>query len=282
MPFYISFDSADVWSNPALFRIDEKGAITGMAGVPPDYFSKTGQLWGMPVYNWDKLKATNYDWWVKRIKRNLDFFDIIRLDHFRAFAAYWEVPAGSKDATTGKWKPGPGADFFGHIRNELGALPFVAEDLGDIDDAVYNLRDEFGLPGMRVLQFAFDEAMAVSEYAPHNYIENTVAYTGTHDNNTVAGWFKSDADNAVKKRLKNYYGGKITAKNISDIMIRMCYGSVAKTAIIPLQDILSLGANSRMNVPSVAKGNWEWMVDGKMLSPKIEKKLKNLTICYNR
>ncbi|HVS93800.1 MAG TPA: malto-oligosyltrehalose synthase [Mucilaginibacter sp.] len=282
MPFYISYDSVDVWANPQLFKIDKNGKIKGLAGVPPDYFSKTGQLWGMPVYNWDRLKQNGYDWWFNRIRRNLQFFDLIRLDHFRAFSEYWEVPGGSKTAVGGSWKPGPGKDFFEKLKGELGDLPFVAEDLGQIDEKVYELRDAFNLPGMRVLQFAFDKGMPVSEHIPHNYTFNSFAYTGTHDNNTVKGWFENDIDSKTQKRLRKYAGTKVNAGNISKVMTRMCYESVAKNAIVPLQDLLGLDESARMNTPSSIEGNWAWMMNGAMLSRKLSKYLRNLAIQCNR
>ncbi|HEY9001551.1 MAG TPA: malto-oligosyltrehalose synthase [Mucilaginibacter sp.] len=282
MPFYISYDSADVWSNPELFKLDKSGQIKRIAGVPPDYFSETGQLWGMPVFNWETMKRNGYEWWIKRIKRNMQFFDLIRLDHFRAFSEYWEVPGGSKNAIKGKWQKGPDDDFFNKLKDELGDLPFIAEDLGEIDDKVYQLRDKFALPGMRILQFAFDEAMPVSEYIPHNYTPNSIAYTGTHDNNTIKGWYEDDIDNKTRERIQQYAGIKVSSKNIHKVMIRMCYASTAKTAIIPIQDILGLDSSARMNVPSSANGNWTWQLPGDALKPKIVKYLQSLSIEYNR
>jgi malto-oligosyltrehalose synthase/4-alpha-glucanotransferase len=282
MPFYISYDSVDVWANPDLFKIDKNGRIKSIAGVPPDYFSETGQLWGMPVYNWDKLKESHYDWWIKRIERNLQFFDLIRLDHFRAFSEYWEVPGGSKNAINGKWQPGPAADFFEKLKDQLGSLPFVAEDLGEIDDKVYRLRDKFNLPGMRVLQFAFDDAMPVSEHIPHNYTANSFAYTGTHDNNTIKGWYENDIDRKTQKRLQKYAGTKITVKNVNKVMIKLCYASVAKTIIVPMQDILGLDEHARMNVPSSPGGNWIWCLDKKLLTSQVIRYLEKLVVSYNR
>jgi 4-alpha-glucanotransferase len=282
MPFYISYDSADVWANPELFKLTADGKIKGIAGVPPDYFSETGQLWGMPVYNWDAMKSRGYDWWIKRVKRNLQFFHQIRLDHFRAFSEYWEVPGGSENAINGKWMPGPGADIFNNLKDELGGLPFVAEDLGEIDDKVYQLRDAFTLPGMHVLQFAFDDAMPVSEHIPHNYTVNSFAYTGTHDNNTIRGWYEDDIDGKTQKRIQKYAGVNLSAKNINKEMIRICYASVAKTVIIPMQDILGLDGSARMNVPSSAEGNWSWAMDSDALTPKLCKHLEKLTMLYNR
>ncbi|CAA9485755.1 MAG: GH77 [uncultured Segetibacter sp.] len=192
LPFYISYDSVDVWSHPHLFSLDKEGNMIGMAGVPPDAFSDDGQLWGMPVFLWDVLKKHHYDWWIERFKKNMELFDLLRLDHFRAFADYWEVPAKEKTARNGKWKPGPGADFFKAVKKALGDLPFIAEDLGEINDPVYELRDEFSFPGMKVLMFAFGDEMPKNPYVPHNYSENFVAYTGTHDNNTIRGWYRQE------------------------------------------------------------------------------------------
>ncbi|MBS1504184.1 MAG: 4-alpha-glucanotransferase, partial [Bacteroidetes bacterium] len=231
---------------------------------------------------WDRLKQNGYDWWFNRIRRNLEFFDLIRLDHFRAFSEYWEVPGGSKTAVGGSWKPGPGKDFFEKLKGELGDLPFVAEDLGQIDEKVYELRDAFNLPGMRVLQFAFDEVMPVSEHIPHNYTVNSFAYTGTHDNNTVRGWFENDIDGKTQKRMRKYIGSKVDSANINKVMTRICYESVAKTAIVPLQDLVGLDESARMNTPSSIEGNWAWMMDGSMLSPKLSKYLQKLTILCNR
>jgi len=283
MPFYISYDSTDVWANPELFKLTNNRQIKGIAGVPPDYFSETGQLWGMPVYNWEEMKAKAYDWWIKRIKRNLKFFDLIRLDHFRAFSEYWEVPVGSKNAINGKWKPGPGPDFFNLLKTELGELPFVAEDLGDINDQVYQLRDAFSLPGMRVLQFAFDDAMPVSEHIPHNYLPSSFAYTGTHDNNTIKGWYEHDIDGKTRKRLQQYtVGKKVTSKNVHEVLMKLCYASVAKTVIIPMQDILGFDQSARMNVPSATDGNWRWKLAEGTMTKKVQNFLRNLCIDYNR
>lgn len=281
MPFYASYDSVDVWANPELFKLDKNGNIAGIAGVPPDYFSAEGQLWGMPVYNWDRLKEQHYDWWIKRIRKNLEYFELIRLDHFRAFSAYWEVPGGSHNAINGSWMQGPGTDFFDQLQKSLGKLPFVAEDLGEINDAVYELRDKYSLPGMRVLQFAFDDAMPASPHIPHQYTLNSFAYTGTHDNNTIPGWYK-DADKNTRKRIENYIGKKVKAKEINNDLIRLCYASVAKTVIIPIQDILGLGADTRMNIPAAAEGNWSWRLGPDLLTPSIANYLAQITVTYNR
>jgi 4-alpha-glucanotransferase len=282
MPFYISYDSVDVWANPELFKLDKQLNVEGIAGVPPDYFSAEGQLWGMPVYNWDALKQNNYSWWLQRIRKNLEYFDLIRLDHFRAFSAYWEVPGGEKTAINGTWVQGPGVDFFNQIKEQLGHLPFVAEDLGDIDEAVHQLRDEFGLPGMRVLQFAFGADTPISDHIPHNYTINSFAYTGTHDNNTLKGWFTEDCSKENRSAMNAYMGQKISEKNICNALIRQCYASVAKAAILPVQDVLELDGSNRMNMPASAKGNWTWRVTADQLTGETAKKILALTRLFNR
>ena len=282
LPFYVSYDSVDVWARPELFSLDAEGHMTKVAGVPPDYFARDGQLWGMPVFCWDKLKEQNYDWWIHRIRKNLEQFDLLRLDHFRAFANYWTVPAGDKTAVNGKWETGPGAELFHVLKKKVGGLPFVAEDLGDIDDAVYALRDEFDLPGMRVLQFAFGGEAALSPHLPQNYTINSVAYTGTHDNNTTKGWYRKEAGKDALKQLKNYTGQTIKEKNINELFIRMLLASVAKITIIPMQDILGLDEDSRMNVPAKRAGNWSWRYQPAALKDKTIKQLGELTKIYNR
>ena len=258
LPFYVGYDSVDVWANPDIFSLDKSGRMQFVAGVPPDYFNANGQLWGMPVFRWDKLKAQSYSWWVARMRQNAVMFDLVRLDHFRAFSAYWSVPAGEETAINGRWEPGPGADLFDVLKSELGELPFVAEDLGDIDGAVYRLRDAFGLPGMKVLQFAFGDTTATSPHIPHNYTENHVVYTGTHDNNTTVGWYRHEADRTARKSVALYTGKKIKAGDIATVFIKMALSSVAKAAIIPIQDVYALGKKSRMNTPAATEGNWQW------------------------
>lgn len=282
LPFYVSYDSADVWANQQLFALDKAGAMAGIAGVPPDYFNADGQLWGMPVYNWAAMKQDGYSWWVNRLKKNIELFDLLRLDHFRAFAAYWEVPAGESTAKNGKWVQAPGSDFFNTIQKALGTLPFVAEDLGDIDEAVFKLRDEFTLPGMKVLQFAFGDKMPQSLYIPHNYDQNFVVYTGTHDNNTILGWFDNDTDKETKQQLNNYTGITVKRKNINETLIRLAYASAANTAIVPIQDLLKLEEHSRMNNPSSAQNNWVWRMLPKLVSTDIEENLLKMVKLYNR
>ncbi|RVU00787.1 malto-oligosyltrehalose synthase [Mucilaginibacter limnophilus] len=282
MPFYVSYDSVDVWANPEIFSLDENGDMVGMAGVPPDYFNENGQLWGMPVFRWDKVKETGYKWWIQRIRKNIELFDIVRLDHFRAFSTYWEVPAGEETAKNGKWVQGPGSDFFITMKNEFGKLPFIAEDLGDVDDAVFELRDEFDLPGMRVLQFAFGDDMPNSEFIPHNYIKNTIAYTGTHDNNTTKGWYRQDTDKHVRKQVKQYTHRKVNEGNIHEVLNALALSSVAETVILPVQDVIGLDETARMNMPSSVEGNWLWRLLPKQLEEQHEVQLKQWVWMYNR
>ncbi len=282
MPFYVSYNSADVWSHRELFMLDEEGKITGAAGVPPDTFSEDGQLWGMPVFNWDAMEKQGYDWWIQRLRKNVELFDITRLDHFRAFADYWSVPGGEKNARNGSWKLGPGSAFFHAVMSALGELPFVAEDLGEVNPAVYALRDEFNLRGMKVLQYAFEESMPHSDHIPHNYRENFIAYTGTHDNNTVKGWYRKEADQEIRKRLEEYLGKEINEDNISEAMIRLVYGSVAALAILPVQDVLNLDENSKMNSPGSPENNWTWRLVQGQLNQETENKLKYWSRLYNR
>lgn len=281
LPFYVSYDSVDVWAHPEMFCLDESGNMSGIAGVPPDYFSKTGQLWNMPTYDWTAMKKNNYSWWLRRLQKNLEMFDVLRLDHFRAFEAYWQVPAGSETAISGEWLKGPGMDFFDVVKEALG-LPFIAEDLGDNMDDVYLLREEVGLPGMKVLQFAWGENAPVSVDAPHNYPINCVVYTGTHDNNTSLGWFVEEASPEDKKRLERYTELLISEKNISKVLSRFAYASVAQIAIVPIQDALGLDGKNRINTPSTAKHNWLWRMPPGMLTPSVKKKLAALVRRCNR
>jgi 4-alpha-glucanotransferase len=282
LPFYVAHDSADVWANQEIFRLKRNGEMLGVAGVPPDYFNDEGQLWGMPVYNREVLKKDKYDWWVSRLRKNIEVVDYLRLDHFRAFAAFWEVPASHKNAIKGKWKQGPGDDLFRILKNTFGPLPFIAEDLGDVDESVFSLRDKYNLPGMKVLQFGFGDNIAVSDHIPHNYGKHFIAYTGTHDNNTTRGWYRRDMKREGRKRINNYFGGSVTEQNIHDKMTRLAFGSVADVAIIPMQDLLGLDEKARMNVPSSTKGNWTWRMPPAWKSGKLERWLLNLTQVYGR
>lgn len=254
IPIFVAYDSADAWANPELFYFDEDRNPTVVAGVPPDYFSRTGQLWGNPLYDWDAHRKTNFSWWVKRIKQILSSVDIIRLDHFRGFVDYWEIPAGMDTAEIGEWKMGPGKELFLRFEEELGYLPLIAEDLGQINPEVYVLRDELGLPGMKILQFAFG-VDAENDFLPHNYPENCVTYTGTHDNDTTIGWYQSASENE-KDHCRRYLAS--SGEDIAWDMIREIWSSVAVFAIAPLQDILRKDTSARMNYPGRLGGNWSW------------------------
>lgn len=282
LPFYVSHDSVEVWSNREFFSLDADGQMTGIAGVPPDYFNADGQLWGMPVYCWDQLKADGYQWWVRRIRKNMELYDLLRLDHFRAFADYWEVPAGETTAINGEWKTGPGSDFFKVLRTAFPDLPFIAEDLGKISPEVFLLRDEFGLAGMKVLQFAFGADISVSEHIPHRFdSSNFVVYTGTHDNDTTIGWYDHEAGKTERKHMKQYTGGAVTRNNVHHVLSRMAYASVARIVILPMQDILGLDGEARMNMPASIKGNWTWRMKGRP-GKDIEKRLRSLVKLYGR
>jgi len=277
IPIYVDYNCADVWARPGLFKLDGAKRPVCVAGVPPDYFSKTGQRWGNPVYDWGKLKESGYDWWVRRIGHMLEFYDWMRIDHFRGFVAYWEVEANEKTAINGKWAQGPGAELFNVLLKKFSSLPIIAEDLGLITADVREFIRELGLPGMKVLLFAFDESLAKNPYAPHNLERNAVMYTGTHDNNTVRGWFENETDEAMRNRLAVYLGHKPAAEWIHWDFVRMAMKSVASTAIIPMQDVLGLGGEARMNMPSTCEGNWSWRLDGKQLTDELAGKLRELT-----
>jgi 4-alpha-glucanotransferase len=265
LPFFVSSDSSDVWANPELFLLDEQRRPQFVAGVPPDYFSAQGQLWGNPLYNWDHLHQSGYRWRIGRLRSLLTHIDLIRLDHFRAFVAAWHVPAGAATAQFGTWQPGPGADLFRTLERQLGSLPFIAEDLGMITSDVYALRDQFRLPGMRVLQFAFD-GHSDNPYLPSNFVANTVVYTGTHDNPTTRGWFEdltTDQQDGVWTYLKSR---DVSNGVAAHALMELAWSSVAALAIAPLQDLLNLGGDARMNVPGDPDGNWRWRYTKEMLS----------------
>ncbi len=258
IPIFPAGDSADVWANQGIFKLEPSGRPTVVAGVPPDYFSKTGQLWGNPVYRWDVLKAEDYRWWVERFRRTFELVDLVRLDHFRGFAAAWEVPAGARTAERGAWVSGPGLELFERVEAELGRQPIVAEDLGVITAGVRRLRDASGYPGMKVLQFAFGGDPG-HPFLPHNHTPRCVVYTGTHDNDTTAGWFASLSE-AERKNVRRYVGidGDGGGRDIVSGLIRLAYQSVAGMAIVPMQDVLGLGSEARMNLPGQRDGNWGW------------------------
>ena len=282
IPIYIDYDSVDLWAHQEIFKLDENKRPYVVAGVPPDYFSETGQLWGNPLYRWDTLKANGFDWWVKRVIHNLQLFDIIRIDHFRGLVAYWEIPATEKTAINGKWIEAPAIDFFNTLINIDPFLPIIAEDLGLITPDVREIIKKFEFPGMKVLLFAFGEDIATNPYIPHNVEKNSIIYTGTHDNNTVKGWFEIEATHANKKRFFDYIGREVSAESLPSEMIRLAMMSIANTAIIPLQDILGLGAESRMNIPATNKGNWRWRYSTEQLHNLHAEKLLKMTEMYGR
>jgi len=264
IPIFVAYDSADVWSHPELFHLSKDGSPSVVAGVPPDYFSATGQRWGNPLYNWEKIAAENYDWWVKRIHMNLVQADIVRIDHFRGFEAYWEIPATEPTAVIGRWVKGPDAAFFEAIQAKLGELPIIAEDLGVITPEVEDLRDRFAFPGMRILQFAFGGERN-SSFLPYNYIKNTVVYTGTHDNETTLGWYLNATEDE-RDHVRRY-----TVSSGRDIvwdLIRLAYASVADIAVIPMQDVFVLGNEARMNFPGKEGGWWRWRYTREMFSAR--------------
>jgi 4-alpha-glucanotransferase len=275
---FVNFDSADVWSQPHLFYLNERLEPTVVSGVPPDAFSETGQRWGNPLYDWRAMERDRFDWWVRRLQATLAQVDLARIDHFRGFAAYWRIPAKSTTAQTGRWVRAPGAALFKTLQKRLGALPFIAEDLGVITPDVEQLRDDFGLPGMRVLQFAFG-GDSVNPFLPHNYVENSIAYTGTHDNDTSIGWYRS-ADANTKKSLRAYANG--ADRDPAGTLMRLAWSSVARIAIAPVQDVLRLGSKCRFNVPGCAVGNWSWrMREGAMTAKQINE-LAAITSTYGR
>lgn len=285
IPIFVAHDSADVWANPDLFFLDESGQPTVVAGVPPDGFSPTGQLWGNPLYRWEAHRSTGYAWWLERFRAALKQVDIIRLDHFRGFSGYWEIPAGNPTAEFGRWVPGPGADFFRAVESALSdgkapaerGLPVIAEDLGLITPIVTELRDEFDLPGMRILQFGFSGPD--DPFLPHHYVENCVAYTGTHDNDTARGWFETAPQQERDFALSYLHtdGGEFAWD-----LIRAIWASVAVFAIAQMQDVLSLGGETRMNYPSRLGGNWEWRMAGGALSQELKARLRELNFLYQR
>jgi len=282
LPIYVVYKNADVWANPHFFKLDSNKKMSGVAGVPPDYFSKTGQLWNMPVYNWDNMAADNFRWWIQRISKNLELFNILRIDHFRGFSAYWEVPAGSRTAKHGKWHSAPGYKLFAVIKKAFPQMPFIAEDLGNIDKKVYELRDKFGLPGMKVLQFAFGNNMPFSVHIPHNYPVNSVAYTGTHDNNTMRGWFEDESTPQDRKNMRLYAGIKLNKNNCHMAAMRLLYSSHAKLVIIPIQDLLGLGTDARMNIPAGKGKHWLWKMENFDKLVKVENDIKELLHIFNR
>jgi 4-alpha-glucanotransferase len=289
IPIYVAHDSADVWSNRQFFLLDERGTPLTIAGVPPDYFSATGQLWGNPIYNWPLLKQTGYKWWIGRMRSALRLYDFVRIDHFRGFEAYWEV-LGHDTAVNGRWVKGPGAELFSVLRQQLGDLPIIAENLGVITPEVEAIRHEFGFPGMAILQFAFGNDPQAPVFKPHNYVRDLVAYTGTHDNDTVAGWWASSGagdsirtpDDVAKEHAyaRAYLGFKDDP--INWVLIRTLMSSVANIVIAPMQDILGLGSTARMNLPGTSSGNWKWRMKPGAVTSEIALRLKEMVSLYDR
>ena len=290
LPIYVAHDSADVWANPEFFLLDENGSPKKVAGVPPDYFSATGQLWGNPIYNWEKLRETGFQWWIERFRALFELFDVVRVDHFRGFEAYWEVPAGETTAINGRWTKAPGAEVFSAVESALGDLPIVAENLGVITPEVEAIRHRFYFPGMAILQFAFGTDPQGPTFRPHNYPRELVAYTGTHDNDTIVGWWTgSGAGDSTRTeediRNEREYASKYLNTDNREIhwaFIRALLASVAETVIFPLQDVMGLGSEARMNTPSKLDGNWRWRFRGEMLTEDVCRHLKELTMIYER
>lgn len=294
-PIFLAHDSSDVWGNQESFRLDASGEPTHVSGVPPDYFSKTGQRWGTPLYRWKVLKQREYRFWIERFRTLMERFDAIRLDHFIGFARYWEIPASEPNAVRGRWVKGPGSDLFEVANQKLGALPFIAEDLGSVTPAVRRLRKRHGMPGMRLMQFGFSGELGQNDFLPHRYVRNCVAYTGTHDNDTSVGWYNDaggeatprSAEEAEAERraahlyLHGPFAGELTM-GIHWYMIRALFASVANTAIVPMQDLLGLGSEARMNTPGLSEGNWTYRVQSSELSAELAELLRTFTQIYGR
>jgi 4-alpha-glucanotransferase len=278
MPIFVAHDSADVWANPKLFTLDDKGHAVKVAGVPPDYFSSTGQRWGNPLYDWSEHKKQNFKWWQERMQTQLACFDLIRIDHFRGFEACWEIPATSETAIDGTWVKAPGDELFQTLVDKFGELPLVAEDLGIITEEVNALREKYAMPGMKILQFAFGDD-AKNPYLPHNHTVDSVSYTGTHDNNTTLGWFNEINDH-TKTRVHQYLGE--THEAMPWLLIRASLQSVSQLSVIPMQDILGLDAEHRMNVPGTTEGNWSWRFEWDMINEHTAPRIHYLNTLYGR
>jgi len=282
IPIYVAHDSADVWSHPDLFKLTRDKRPRLVAGVPPDYFSKTGQLWGNPVYDWDQLEKTRFDWWIRRMKHNLLLFDFVRIDHFRGFIDFWEIPAGHKTAIRGRWAQAPHSQFFRELFRQIPFAAIFAEDLGHITADVREVVSMYNFPRMAVLQFAFDGDPACNVHMPHNHNENLIVYTGTHDNNTTRGWFERDLAKPTRQRLFDYIGRRVAASDISWELIRVAMASVAKITMIPMQDVLGLASQARMNHPARSKGNWRWRMRPGQTTTRVAERLRKLTVAYGR
>jgi len=282
IPIYVAYDSVDVWQNPGIFKLDDNLRPTVVAGVPPDMFSRTGQLWGNPVYDWPLLRDRGYDWWVRRVARAGELYDLFRIDHFRAFANYYEIPATDTTAENGTWVDGPGTDFFEVLARRFPCFAIVAEDLGANTPAVQELLDRFGFPGMKILLFAFGAGLPRSAHAPHNYVPDLICYTGTHDNNTAKGWFEEEASEEDKQRFFAYIGREVAADEVHRELVRLAMTSVARASIIPVQDLLGLSAAARMNYPSTTSGNWAWRMTPVEFAGAPFEWLRNLTVLSGR
>lgn len=282
IPIYAVLDSADLWVHPELFNLDEQKMPVTVAGVPPDYFSETGQLWGNPVYGWDALKQSGYDWWFRKIAHSLTLYDFIRIDHFRGLVAYWQVGAGEKNAIRGEWVHAPAMDFFDRLTSKFPGLPLIAEDLGTITQDVRDVMDRFEIPGMKVLLFAFSGKPADNPYLPHNYTPHCVVYTGTHDNNTTRGWFENELKEEELKTLFQYLGKEPPPEEIHWDLIRLAMMSVAEMAIFPLQDVLGLGPEARMNRPATKDRNWQWRFSPGRITDPLRRRLEEMTELYGR
>ncbi len=282
IPIYVSYDSADVWADSQIFKLEENKKPTHVAGVPPDYFSSTGQLWGSPVYNWEVCKKSGFKWWLRRMDHVLSLYDIVRIDHLRGLVAYWEVPAGNETAVHGAWIDAPARDFFDAMLKRFPDFPIIAEDLGHMTPEVREVMDHYGFPGMKVLLFAFGADEPDHPYLPHNYGRNFVVYTGTHDNNTARGWFENIASPEDRKRLNRYVGREVSAEGAHWELLRLAQASVAEAAITPMQDVLGLGQEARMNLPGILEGHWQWRLTAEQLKPEVSAALRNLTRTYGR
>jgi 4-alpha-glucanotransferase len=282
IPIFVAYDSADVWSHPKYYQLNEERELQYVAGVPPDYFSATGQRWGNPLYDWGIMRNNGYHWWIQRIKHSLNIVDILRIDHFRGFESYWQIPAKEETAIIGEWILGPGIELFRELKKALGPLSIIAEDLGTITPEVEKLLQETKFPGMRVLQFAFEEDnenSAKNKYLPHNYHPNSIVYTGTHDNQTTKAWFE-DSSQKIKEYILDYTHSN--GKDIVGDLIRLIWSSVAKMAVIPLQDLLRLGDEARMNIPGTTNNNWKWRFTWSQMNDELNSELKQMTVLYNR
>ena len=281
MAIFVNYDSSDVWTHPEYFELDEQLRPIRISGVPPDYFSVTGQRWGNPLYKWGLMRERGFDWWVARIRRSLALYDMVRLDHFRGFEAYWSIAAEEETAVNGQWVKAPGHELFQRLRDVFGVLPFVAEDLGFITPEVDEMREHFGMPGMRIIQFGFTDRVSHA-YLPHKFVHNTVAYTGTHDNNTTLGWWLEDTSPEERENVQNYLQTITHDGDIVWALMRAGSRSVANLCIFPLQDVLHLGSEARMNMPSAPSGNWCWRYNSNALHPDFATKLRALTEMTDR